>query len=257
MIGESMGSGPLYLHRLTQPDAARALAETRTAIVVVGSVEQHGPHLPLGTDAVAALAVADRVSERTGAPVLLLSLLGVAPYHAAWAGSLTLRPATLIALFVDACRGLAAGGAERILVVNWHEGNTPTLRLAAEDAQRESSVRVAIAETHVIANSLHPDEMEFTHAGAMETAGVLAYDPSLVHVDRAAEATPDEVGGPGHDLFRRRDVFPILRDFGEIDPTGWYGHPDRVSAERAAEIFDEVADHVVARAAEVWEALER
>jgi creatinine amidohydrolase len=251
-----MGSSANHLHRLTQPDAARALAETRTAIVVVGSVEQHGPHLPLGTDALAALAVAERVAERTGAPVLLLSLLGIAPYHLSWPGSLTLRPSTLVALFVDACRGLAAGGAERILVVNWHEGNTPTLRLAADEAQREFPVRVVIAETHVIANQLHPDEMEFTHAGAMETAAVLAHDPSLVHLDRVGDATPDDVGGPGHDLFRRRDVFPVMRDFSEVAPTGWYGHPDRVTAERAAEIVDEVAAHVVARAAEAWETLE-
>lgn len=231
------------------------LGEARTAVVVVGSVEQHGPHLPLGTDAVAALTVADRVAERTGAPVLQLSLLGVAPYHLGWAGSLTLRPSTLVALFADACRGLAAAGAERILVVNWHEGNTPTLRLAADEAQRESGVRVLIAEAHVIANQLYPDEMEFTHAGAMEAAAVLAYDPSLVHLDRAAEATADEVGAPGHELFRRRDVFPILRDFAEIAPTGWYGHPERVSPERAGEIFDAVAERIIELAAAAWEAL--
>lgn len=245
-----------YLHRLTQPDAARAIAESRTAIVVVGSVEQHGPHLPLGTDALAALGIAERVAERLGAPILPLSLVGIAPYHLGWPGSLTLRPQTLIALFVDAGTGLAAAGAERLLVVNWHEGNTPTLRLAAEELQRSTSVRVVIAETHVIANGLFPDEMEFTHAGAMETAAVLAHAPEAVRLDAVADATDRDAGERGHELFRRRDVFPVMRDFREVAETGWYGDPTTITTERAREIADRVADHVVARAREAWEELE-
>jgi creatinine amidohydrolase len=244
-----------YLHRLTQPEAARALADGGTAIVVVGSVEQHGPHLPLGTDALAALGIAERVAERMNAPIVPLSLVGVAPYHLGWPGSLTLRPQTLIALFVDVGTGLAAAGAQRLLVVNWHEGNTPTLRLAAEELQRAASVRVVIAETHVIAHGLFPDEMEFTHAGAMETAAVLAHAPETVRLDALADATDRDTGERGHELFRRRDVFPVMRDFREVAPTGWYGDPTTITEERANEIADRVADHVVARAREAWEAL--
>ncbi|MGH2386369.1 MAG: creatininase family protein, partial [Candidatus Limnocylindria bacterium] len=182
---------------MTQPLASEALAASRTALVVVGSVEQHGPHLPLGTDAFAAQAVAERTAERLGAPILLLSLIGIAPYHLSWPGSLTLRPATLIALLVDACRGLHSAGADRILLVNWHEGNTPTLRIGADEVQRTVGCRVAIAETHVITNQLFPDEMEFTHAGSMETAGVLAYDESLVRLDLIADAPEQSAGERG------------------------------------------------------------
>jgi creatinine amidohydrolase len=245
-----------YLHRLTQPEAERALAEGGTAILVAGSVEQHGPHLPLGTDALAALGIAERVAERLGgAPIVPLTLVGIAPYHLGWPGSLTLRPRTLIDLFVDVGSGLAAAGAERLLVVNWHEGNTPTLRLAAEELQRATTARVVIAETHVIANGLFPDEMEFTHAGAMETAAVLAHAPEAVRLDAVRDATDRATGERGHELFRRRDVFPVMRDFREVAPTGWYGDPASISTERAREIADRVADHVVARAREAWEAL--
>jgi creatinine amidohydrolase len=244
-----------YLHRLTQPEAEAVLGRSRTAIVVVGSVEQHGPHLPLGPDALAALGIAERVAERLDAPILPLSLVGIAPYHLSWPGSLTLRPQTLIALFADVGAGLAAAGAERLLVVNWHEGNTPTLRLAADELQRTTGVRVVIAETHVIANGLFPDEMEFTHAGAMETAAVLAHAPEAVRLDAVADASDRDTGERGHELFRRRDVFPIMRDFHEVAPTGWYGDPATVSEERAREIADRVADHVATRAREAWEAL--
>ena len=246
-----------YLHEMTQPEAAAALAESRTAILVVGSVEQHGSHLPLGTDAHAALAIAERVSESLGAPIVLASLVGVAPYHEPWPGSLTLEPATLIALLEDLAAGLHRAGAERLLFVNWHEGNTPTLRLAGQAIQAATGARVVIAEAHVITNGLFPDEMEFTHAGAMETAAVLAYDEQLVRLDEASDPTDRETGDRGHELYRRRDVFPILSDFREIAPSGWYGDPGRVSAERAGEIIDQVAQRVSERAREVWERLER
>lgn len=247
----------LRLHELPQPEAERLLAETRTAVVVAGSVEQHGPHLPLGTDWLAAVEIGDRVADRLGAPAVHLTPVGIAPYHGAWRGSLSLRPETLIAVFVDVAAGLVAAGVERLLVVNWHEGNTATLRLAAQEAQlRHERLQVVVAETHVVARDLSDGELPLTHAGALETAAVLAHDPALVDVSRATNATPDDVGDEGHELFRRRDVFPVLRDFRDVAPTGWYGHPEAVTRERADELFDRVAEHVVVRAREAWETLE-
>lgn len=242
------------LHNMTQPEAAERLA-AGTAIVVTGSVEQHGAHLPLGTDYTAALTIALRAAERLDAPVVPLSPVGVAPYHLPWPGSLTLRPETLMAVLFDTCEGLARAGVERVLLVNWHEGNTPSIRLGVDRVQRELPLRVVVAETHVITNGLYPEEMEFTHAGAMETAAVLAHDPTLVHLDRLAPGDDVESGNDGHALFRRRDVFPVMRDFREVAASGWYGSPDSVTQERAEQIIDEVADHVVTSFTEVCKAL--
>jgi creatinine amidohydrolase len=141
------------------------------------------------------------------------------------------------------------------VVVNWHEGNSPALRVAADEAQRSHGVQVLIAEAHVITHTLYPDEMEFTHAGSMETAAVLAYDESLVRLENATEPSDLAAGEAAHGLFRRPDVYPVLRDFHQIAATGWYGRPDRASAARAEEIAEAVADHVVARAREIWAAL--
>src|SRR5215467_15788933 len=153
----------LLIERLSQPAAA----------VATGSVEQHGGHLPLGTDAFAAASIAERVAARLGTVVASLGPAGVAPYHLPWPGTLSLRAATLGAVLVDVCGGLRGAGAHRIVVVNWHEGNSPTLRLAAGEAQRRHGVQVLIAESHVITHTLFPEEMELTHAGSMETAAVL------------------------------------------------------------------------------------
>jgi creatinine amidohydrolase len=244
----------MLLANMTQPDAEEALGRG-TAVVVTGSIEQHGGHLPLGTDAFAALTIALRVGQRLEAPVLPLSPVGVAPYHMSWPGSLTISPDTLVGLMVDVCGGLAKAGVDRVVVVNWHEGNTSAIRLGADRVQSEFPVRVIVAEAHVVTNGLFPDEMEFTHAGSMETAAVLAHDPSLVRLEDLIEGDSVDRGTDGHALFRRRDVFPVLKDFREVAESGWYGTPSAVTEERAREIIDAVADHIVSSVEDVWKTL--
>src|ERR1700693_2280379 len=150
------------LERMSHPAAARLLAGSGTAVVATGSVEQHGGHLPLGTDAFAAQSIAERVAFRLPTVVAPLGPVGVAPYHLPWPGSLSLSPSTLMAVLLDVCAALAQAGVSRIVLVNWHEGNSPTLRLAAAEAQQRYGLRILIAETHIITPSLFPDEMEFT-----------------------------------------------------------------------------------------------
>jgi creatinine amidohydrolase len=244
----------MLLANMTQPQAKEALGRG-TAIIVTGSIEQHGGHLPLGTDAFAALTIALRVGRRLEAPVLPLSPVGVAPYHLHWAGSLTISPDTLAALMLDVCEGLSAAGVERVIVVNWHEGNTAAIRIAADRLQAKLPVRVIVVEAHVITNGLFPDEMEFTHAGSMETAAVLAHDPSLVRLEERIEGDLVDRSLEGHALFRRRDVFPVLKDFREVATAGWYGNPDAITPERAGEIIDAVADHIVSSVEDVWKSL--
>jgi creatinine amidohydrolase len=245
----------ILLANMTQPEAEEAL-QRGTAVLVTGSIEQHGGHLPLGTDSFAALHIALGVGLRLEAPVLPVSPVGVAPYHLPWPGSLSLRPETLAALLYDVCEGLVAAGVTRVIVVNWHEGNTTAVRLGADRIQTALPLRIIVVESHVITNALFPDEMEFTHAGAMETAAVLAYDPALVRLDSLAGGDSVDLGSEGHAIFRRRDVFPIMRDFREVAATGWYGSPDSIDEERAREILDAVVDHVVAAVDEVWKSLE-
>ena len=243
------------IERLAQPDAARLIAASGAAVVFAGSVEQHGGHLPLGTDTFAAQSIAERVAHRLDTVAASLGLVGVAHYHGSWPGTLSLAPSTLIAVFNDICGGLAAAGARRIISVNWHEGNSATLRLAADEAQQRHQVQVVMAETHVITHTLFPDEMEFTHAGSMETGAVLAFDPSLVRLEQATPASDRAAGEAAHALFRRPDVYPVMRDFHHVAATGWYGRPELATPDRAEQIAEAVADHVVAKAQEIWKAL--
>ncbi|HWL49481.1 MAG TPA: creatininase family protein, partial [Acidimicrobiia bacterium] len=244
----------MLLANMTQPEAQEALGRG-TAVLVTGSIEQHGGHLPLGTDAWAALTIALRVGERLGAPVVPVSPVGVASYHLPWPGSLSISPDTLATLMVEVCEGLAGAGVERVIVVNWHEGNSTAIRLGADRAQQKFPLRVIVAESHVVTNALFPDEMEFTHAGSMETAAILAHDPALVKLDEMVDGGAIDRATDGHALFRRRDVFPIMRDFREVAAEGWYGTPDSITEERAGEIIDAVAEHIVSAVEDVWKSM--
>jgi creatinine amidohydrolase len=148
----------------------------------------------------------------------------------------------------DICECLARHGVEKILFVNWHEGNSPTLRLAGDSVQRKFNLRVVVAESHLITNQLFGQRAQLTHAGNMETAAVLMVDPSLVDLTKATNPTPQAEGDAGHAIFRQRDVYPIMRDFHEVAPTGWYGKPEEATPELANEIREKVSEYIAERA---------
>ncbi len=238
----------VHLERLSQPEVEARLKATRLAVLAAGSVEQHGPHLPLGTDAFAASAIAEAVAQRLNTVLIPLPLVGVSPYHQGWTGSLSFQPQTYISVIEDVCEGLARHGVDKFLFVNWHEGNSPVLRLAGDGVQRKFSVRVVIAEAHIITNQLFGERAELTHAGNMETAAVLMYDPRLVDLSKATNPSSQPEGEAKHAVFRQRDVFPILRDFREVAPTGWYGKPAEATPELAEAIRDKVSIHIAEKA---------
>jgi creatinine amidohydrolase len=241
-------SKEVRLERLSQPEADVRLKASRLVVLAPGSIEQHGPHLPLGTDAFAAAALAEEVARKMDAVLVPMPLVGVSPYHLSWAGSLSFKPQTLIAVVEDMCECLLPYGVEKVLFVNWHEGNTPTVRLAGDSIQRKFNMRVVVAESHIITNKLFGERAKLTHAGNMETAAVLMYDPSLVDVSKATNPTPEDEGDEGHEIFRQKDVFPIMRDFHEVARTGWYGQPQEATLELAAEIRAKVSDYIADKA---------
>ena len=98
-------------------------------------------------------------------------------------------------------------------------------------------------------------EREYGSGGA-EFAHQLAKRLQWKFIDQCMiEASDRQSGELAHALFRSRDVYPIMRDFHVVAPTGWYGRPELSTAERAEVIAETVADTVVRRAAEVWQAL--
>ncbi len=234
------------LEELTSPDVAMAIEDRQLVVVPCGSTEQHGPHLPTGTDYYASLTLADRVASGLGGVVLTGFQFGPTPLHAGFAGTVTLRPETYQSVLYEMVASVAAHGVTEAVFVNWHEGNIPSLGIVASRLTQELGMNVVLAHACYVAEELYGEKLGgLTHGGAIEAGAVLAYRSELVHYDRLGGAE-DSPGERAEDQARRGKAFQtILRDVREIAPAGWYGSTQRLSVDDAKEMMDTVAAVVV------------
>lgn len=183
------------LGELTWPQARVRLREVDVALLPVGAIEQHGPHLSLDTDAWDAEHLAHRVAEACPQPrPLVLPLLpyGVSYHHESFAGTIGVAPQTLSSMVCDIGRSLHAQGIRKLLIVNGHGGNVPALHLAAQVLNRELRLFVCVetGETSDLeVAELVTCQMDL-HAGEIETSTSLATRPHLVRMEYAISETP-------------------------------------------------------------------
>jgi creatinine amidohydrolase len=247
-----------YFIDLTQPEIAAQLKKNPLVILPQGSVEQHGPHLPTGTDIFASNIIAHAVAERMDGLVLPGGPLGVTPLHMPFEGTITLTPDTYIRLVVESGACLAQHGAKYLLLLNWHEMNIPPLGVAADRLHREHGLSVLTVQACFVAEELFgKDSGGLTHGGEIEALAVLAYRPDLVHLDRI-DYSSDHAHGHRVDALRRTRVYqPVLTDVRSIAPTGWYGSPQHATVEKAHKMVAAVADSISAKAKEIFRELDR
>lgn len=247
-----------YLMDLTRPEVEAQLARSPLVLLPAGSVEQHGPHLPTGTDTFAAQIIAHAVAERMDGLVLPGGPLGVTPMHAPFAGTITLTPDTYMRLVTETCASMARHGARRLLIINWHEGNSAPLAIAAEALHREHGLSVVTCHACYVAADLYgPSSGGLTHGGEIEALAVLAYRPDLVHLDRVGGSSDHAAGHHMDKLRRTKNFIPVLTDIRSIAPSGWFGRPEHATAEKGQRMLADIADAVATEASEIFTQLDR
>src|SRR5574341_1776833 len=132
-----------HLARMTWNQAADALRAQPVVLIPLGAQEPHGPHLPMGLDFMVAEHLAGKAAERTGALVAPTLPYGYCASVEDYAGAVTLRAETLIALVEDTLRSLVRGGARHLLLVDNHRGNNPFVEAAARRVRAETGALVA------------------------------------------------------------------------------------------------------------------
>jgi len=189
------------LAEMTNPEVEaylRAHGDRATVIVPVGSTEQHGPHAPLGTDALVPREIARRIGPEIEALVAPSIDYALSYPHAGFTGVVYLRMSTFAALIEDLCAQLSTMGFRRIVFLNGHYDNTYAIAYAcaaAADAGRLAPGTRAFPVNYW--DGMTPDEAaEFfdpangLHANKGETSAVMAIDPGLVDLEAANAEMP-------------------------------------------------------------------
>ena len=185
-----------YLERMTYPQVEWLAARTELALLPVGPPEAHGPHLPVGTDLIAARELCERAANELATRSIECLIAPLLPYCLAevagpFPGTITVRAEVVAALVADICGSLARSGFRRTLIVSGHaeEENAAALRAGAVQAEETgASVYLSRWYGEALPGLLHllrENHPEYDiHAGEWETALVLLRAPELV--DRAA-----------------------------------------------------------------------
>ncbi|MFD6321221.1 creatininase family protein [Methylorubrum populi] len=177
-------------------DMSRAIA-----VLPVAAVEQHGPHLPLGTDTLIAEGYLERVARLVpdGLDVLLLPVqaVGKSDEHDSFPGTLTLTAATALAAWTEIGASLHRAGCTRLVIVSSHGGNSALIDLVAGELRgRFGMVAVTTSWSRLgLPEGLFPAEeiRHGIHAGGIETALMLALRPDLVRREHVAAFVPRTV----------------------------------------------------------------
>lgn len=226
------------LAEMTWPVVAAEIAAGATTVIVpLGATEQHGPHLPLGTDTFRAQALADRLAETLADALVAPALpIGCSDEHRGFAGLLGLDRETLVRVILDLVRRMAGWGVRRLLLLSAHGGNDDALALAAAHLQAElPNVEVVVlggatalsdAVLAVAASDGIAADAVGLHAGDGETSEMLALAPDLVRMDRAVPGCRDGLA----------EIMPRLRRDGlrAVTETGTLGDPSRADGARGA-----------------------
>lgn len=220
----------MQLAHATSPDTTGA----GLVLVPVGSIEQHGPHLPLETDTIIATAVATATAERLGgreagvwvAPALTYGSSGE---HQSFPGTCSIGTEALRVTVVELVRSVRTW-ASRVVLVNGHGGNLTAL---------PNAVQQLVDEGHDVSWVACATEDVDLHAGRTETSLLLHLCPEQVRLDLA-------VAGDCRPL---AEILPALMSGGiaAVSPNGVLGDPTGASADEGADVLSAMVDDIIAR----------
>lgn len=227
------------------------------AVLPVGAVEQHGPHLPLSVDrdilngviAAAVPLIPD------SCPVLFLPTcaVGKSNEHSAWPGTLTLSAATLMAMWSEIGDSVAAAGVRKLVILNSHGGQIAPMDIVARDLRIKHGMLTVAANWFGMGlpeGLITSDEERFgIHAGEVETAMMLALQPGLVDMGQARDFPARQAKLSGH--LGLSPAGKLGWQMQDLNVAGACGNAAAATADKGTVLVDHAARQLVALLSEV------
>lgn len=227
-------------HELTATQLAEIDRESVLVVIPIAAVEQHGPHMPTGTDTILCTAVVEELEKQLESQILLLptTWLGASAHHLRFGATIDSSLDTYISTLCDIGRSLLDDGFKRLFFLNGHGGNIDPMKIALRDLQLDYQDALLVAgcywsvANHEREQVLEGDHKFVGHACEFETSLMLHVRPDLVNMDNledAGDLVPDQIDG----LF-------VSRDMMQRTANGYTGRPDLATAEKGAKLFSSI-----------------
>jgi creatinine amidohydrolase len=234
--------GALQLDLLSWPEVQREIEGGRATVVIAfGATEQHGPHMPLATDALLGDRLAWLVAEELDAFVAPTVRIGCSEHHLGFPGTLSIGAPTFAAIVGDLLESLRRGGFRRAILLPTHGGNFAPLQAALDAVGAVEGLEVrALTDLTALLAIAQLGEREHgvplgeggLHAGEWEASMLAAVHPDLVHLD---------LGEPGYTGDLQAAIARMFEGgVAAVAPNGVLGDPARASAAHGERYWDEV-----------------
>ena len=229
------------------PDIAGAMPARWTAVLPLAATEQHGPHLPLGTDVMIAEAYLARVREilpdKIPATFLPVQPIGVSTEHLAYPGTLSLPAKTALKVWIALGESVARAGIKKLVMVSSHGGNSATMSLVAQELRaRHGLLAVTTAWSRFGApeGMFSAEELRHgVHGGAVETSIMLARYKQHVRTDAIAEFRPASIAmEQDYRWLSAHRPAPFAWQTQDLHPSGAVGDARQASAEKGELLLD-------------------
>ena len=214
------------------PDLRKMIKKKKQiAIIPVGSIEQHGSHLPISTDSDIVTEIASRLSEQINGILLPTINYGISNEHFPLF-NLSIKKSTLSKILEDLCESLIKNGISKILIINGHYGNLDSLR-SFERKQKKKRIKIFSYWKYM--------KREFDHAGNVETSIMLAISKN-VNMKKAKKGFQTD-GMSKQEILKMNKL--AQKSFQKVTKNGVWGDPTRSSARLGKKIIKEVVDNLV------------
>jgi creatinine amidohydrolase len=249
-----------YWQDLTSPDFGALDADRTVTVLPLCATEQHGPHLPTGTDTMIAQGLTDEVAQRFGGDFDLVFLpalaVGASEEHSRFAGTLSVSTPVLIEQILAIGRQVAASGLKKLVLVSSHGGNVAAMNAAALTCRQQHgllAVTLTWSRLGLPDGVADADECAIgIHGGFVETSLMLHFRPDLVQMDKAADfASLQSDLAARYKHLRAHGPVGFGWLAGDLNPSGAVGDAAAANAAAGRDISSHQAEAFVALAGEI------